>query len=168
MTPGEDKSEICLCRQVASPLPLFLWWAETRDHSVPQEGFFRERPLLLGFHFRGTVKHRWRCAPLIHCSKQHAGFRTREAWADDCPGKARQEGASAGPCIQGHAWILGASRPSMMRPESFHCSTSLMPGSCGCRLVTFWAVLASQMLTMCLSALITFKPEPPAHARSCQ
>ena len=63
------------------------------------------------------------------------------------------------------AWILGESRPSMMRPESFQCSTSLMPGSCGCRLVMFWAVLASQMLTMCLSALMTFRLDPPAHCQ---
>ena len=52
-----------------------------------------------------------------------------------------------------------------MRPESFQCSTSLMPGSCGCRLVMFWAVLASQMLTICLSALMTFRLDPPAHCQ---
>ena len=63
----------------------------------------------------------------------------------------------------GRAWILGVSSPSMMRPESFQCSTSLIPGSCGCRLVMFCAVLASQMLTMCLSALMIFRLDPPAH-----
>lgn len=76
--------------------------------------------------------------------------------------KGAQAGLTDSISRMGHAWILGESSPSMMRPESFQCSISLIPGSCGCRLVMFCAVLASQMLTMCLSALITFRLDPPA------
>ncbi len=74
---------------------------------------------------------------------------------------------AAGWCAEGRACMRGASIPSMSSPESFQCSTSLMPGSCGCRLVKISPEAASHTFTICLSALITFLPDPPARATAC-
>lgn len=58
--------------------------------------------------------------------------------------------------------MRGESMPSIMSPESGQTSTSLMPGSEGCTLVKPSPEDASHTRTMCLSALITLRPDSPA------